>query len=110
MGHRRFLPIKHPLRRRHAHYDGKADHRTKPRHRCGKMVFEMVKDIKVVFEKGPGSRSVQSDDERAPMWKKKSIFWELPYWEVLDVRHAIDVMHLTKKSLCEPSRFPWCLR
>ena len=53
MGHRRFLPIKHPLRRRHAHYDGKADHRTKPRHRCGKMVFEMVKDIKVVFEKDP---------------------------------------------------------
>ena len=33
------------------------------------------------------------------MWKKKSIFWELPYWEVLDIRHAIDVMHLTK-NLC----------
>ena len=33
------------------------------------------------------------------MWKKKSIFWELLYWEVLDVRHAIDVMHLTK-NLC----------
>ena len=73
-GHRRFLPIKHPLRRRHAHYDGKADHRTKPRHRCGKMVFEMVKDIKVVFGKGPNNKSVQSDDGRAPMWKKKSIF------------------------------------
>ena len=28
MGHRRFLPIKHPLRRRHAHYDRKAGHRT----------------------------------------------------------------------------------
>ena len=63
------------------------------------MVFEMVKDIKVVFKKGPGSRSVQSDDGHAPMWKKKSIFWELPYWEVLEVRHAIDVMHLTK-NLC----------
>ena len=75
MGHRRFLPIKHPLRRRHGHYGGKADHRTKPRHRCGKMVFEMVKDIKVVFGKGLGIRSVQSDDDRAPMWKKKkSIF------------------------------------
>ena len=45
-----------------------------PRHRCGKMVFEMVKDIKVVFGKGPSSKSVQSDDGRAPMWKKKSIF------------------------------------
>ena len=33
------------------------------------------------------------------MWKKKSIFWELPYWEILDVRHAIDVMHLIK-NLC----------
>jgi hypothetical protein len=33
------------------------------------------------------------------MWKKKSIFWELPYWEILEVRNAIDVMHLTK-NLC----------
>ena len=64
----------------------KADHRTK--------------DVKVVFGKGPGSRSVQSDDGHAPMWKKKkSIFWDLSYWEVLEVRHAIDVMHLTK-NLC----------
>ena len=73
-------------------------------------MFEMVKDIKVVFGKGPGSRSVQSDDGPAPMWKKKSIFWDLLYWEVLDVRHAIDVMYLTKNLLCEPSRIPWCLR
>jgi len=33
------------------------------------------------------------------MWKKKSIFWELPYWKVLEVCSAIDVMHLTK-NLC----------
>ena len=32
------------------------------------------------------------------MWKK-SIFWELPYWQVLEVRSTIDVMHLTK-NLC----------
>ena len=59
----------------------------------------MVKDLEVVFGKGPDSQSVLSDNGLAPMWKKKSIFWELPYWEVLDVRHAIDVMHLTK-TLC----------
>ena len=91
MGHHQFLPIKHPLRRRHAHYDGKEI--IIP---SGKMVFEMVKDIKVLFGKGHGSRSVQSDDGRAPMWKKKSIFWDFPNWEVLEVRHAIDVMHITK--------------
>src|SRR4051812_7875257 len=33
------------------------------------------------------------------MWKKKSIFWELPYWVDLEVRSSIDVMHVTK-NLC----------
>ena len=31
--------------------------------------------------------------------KKEEYFWDLPDWEVLEVRHAIDVMHLTK-NLC----------
>src|ERR1044071_3477263 len=44
--------------------------------------------------------SVPNDDEgRAPMWKKKSIFWDLPYWKHLDVRSSIDVMHVMK-NLC----------
>ena len=60
----------------------------------------MVKDVKVVFGKGQGSESIPKDAKgHAPMWKKKSIFWELPYWQVLEVRNAIDVMHLTK-NLC----------
>src|SRR3990170_4550115 len=33
------------------------------------------------------------------MWKKKSIFWELPYWKDLEVRFAIDMMHVTK-NIC----------
>ena len=33
------------------------------------------------------------------MWKKKSIFWDLPYWKELEVRSSIDVMHVTK-NLC----------
>ena len=65
--------------------------------RAGKFVFSMVKDLKVVFGKGSGSQHVPNDaDGHAPMWKKKSIFWELPYWEVFDVRNAIDVMHVMK--------------
>jgi hypothetical protein len=46
MSYHPFLPVKHPLRKKHARYGGKADHHTKARHICGKMVFEMVKDIK----------------------------------------------------------------
>ena len=53
-----------------------------------------------MFGKGRGSKEVLNDENgHAPMWKKKSILWELPYWEVLEVRNAIDVMHLTK-NLC----------
>ena len=60
----------------------------------------MVKDVKVVFGKAHGSEPIPNGaDGHAPMWKKKSIFWELPYWQVLEVRSAIDVMHLTK-NLC----------
>lgn len=27
-------------------------------------------------------------------WKKRSIFFELPYWETLLLRHNLDVMHI----------------
>nr|ABA91694.2 transposon protein, putative, CACTA, En/Spm sub-class [Oryza sativa Japonica Group] len=99
MGHPRFLAANHPVWKKGKHFEHKADHRTKPKHHSGKTVFAMVKDLKVVFGKGPGSQHIESEDGHAAMWKKNSIFWELPYWEFLDVRHAIDVMHLTK-NLC----------
>ena len=67
------------------------------RHRTGADVHDMVKDLKVVFGKGPGGQPIPNDaDGCSPMWKKKSIFWDLPYWKDLEVRSAIDVMHVTK--------------
>jgi hypothetical protein len=73
-GHRRFLPIKHQVRGRGKHFKGQADHHTKLMHRSGMQVFDMVKDIEVVFGKGPGSQHVPSKNGMAPIWKKKSIF------------------------------------
>ena len=32
-------------------------------------------------------------------WKKKSIFFELEYWEHLVLRHNLDVMHI-EKNIC----------
>ena len=77
-----------------------ADHQTKPGNQTGEDVLNMVKDVKVVFGKAHGSEPVPNNaDGHAPMWKKKFIFWELPYWQVVEVRSTIDVMHLTK-NLC----------
>ena len=82
LGHHRFLPSRHPIRKKGKHFKGEADPRTKPRHRTGADVHDMVKDLKVVFGKGPDGQPVPNDaDGRAPMWKKKSIFWDLPYWK-----------------------------
>ena len=61
----------------------------------------MVNDLpEVIFGKGPGGQSVPKDAEGyAPMWKKKSIFWELEYLKFLEVRSSIDVMH-AMKNIC----------
>jgi hypothetical protein len=73
--------LNHALRKRGKHFKDKAEHQTNPDNRSGEDVFNMVKDVYVVFGKGFGSQPVPNDaNGHAPMWKKKSIFWELPYW------------------------------
>ena len=68
--------------------------------RTGDHVLAMVNDLHVIFGKGPSGLAIPSDaGGHAPMWKKKSIFWDLPYWKDLEVRSSIDVMHVTK-NLC----------
>ena len=58
----------------------------KPAVRIGDHILYMVNDLQVIFGKGPGGLSIPNDAEgRAPMWKKKSIFWDLPYWKDLEV-------------------------
>jgi hypothetical protein len=100
ISHHRFLSKIHAVRKKGKHFNGKADHREPPKENTSDDVFDMVKDIEVIFGNGPGGQSVPHDEDgHAPMWKKKSIFWELEYWKFLEVRSAIDMMHVTK-NLC----------
>jgi hypothetical protein len=34
------------------------------------------------------------------VWKRKSVFLDLPYWHILGTPHCLDVMHITK-NVCE---------
>jgi hypothetical protein len=98
--HRRFLPPRHAVRKKGKHFKGEADPRPKPKHRTGEDVLGMVNDLKVIFGKRPSSQFFPNDINRnTHMWKKKSIFWELPYWKSLEVHSVVDVMHVTK-NLC----------
>ena len=71
-----------------------------PVHRDGHYVFEMVRTIQVIYGKKKEDGRKRKRD-KAPIegvpFKKQSIFYKyLPYWEDLEVRHAIDGMHLKK--------------
>ena len=108
MGHRRFLPKKHPYRDMDCQFNGEKENRAASLHVSGELVHLQVKDIKTIeelpklIEKIIGKRKKRDGEEEdgQGMWNKKSILWELEYWELLDVRHSIDNMHV-KKNVCE---------
>jgi len=45
-------------------------------------------------------KTQKHDASEKNIWKKRSIFFYLPYWSDLDVRHCIDVMHV-EKNVCD---------
>jgi hypothetical protein len=77
--------------------NGNTEKKHPPSHLTGHEVYEMVKDVHVVLGKWKRTSNNSKEDD---MWKKQSIFWELPYWKDLDVHHSIDVMHV-EKNVCE---------
>ena len=59
--------------------------------------LERLPDIR--FGKHSNNRKRPRDPEDLN-WTKKSIFYELPYFKKLKLRHNIDVMHV-EKNICE---------
>jgi hypothetical protein len=84
-------------------FNGNAKKRRLLPHLTGHEVYKMVKDVHVLLGKQKmTSKNTKEDD----IWKKRSIFWELPYWKNLDVHYSIDVMHIEKK-VCESLLRTW---
>jgi hypothetical protein len=52
--YRRFLPNKHPRRKKGKHFNGEIEIWSKPTRRTGDDVFDMVKDLRVIFGKSIG--------------------------------------------------------
>jgi hypothetical protein len=78
-------------------FNGKIEKMYPTLHLIGHEVYEMVKDVHVVLGK---QKMTCKNIEENDMWKKQSVFWELPYWKDLDVHHLIVVMHI-KKNVCK---------
>src|SRR6266508_3833023 len=119
MRSQRFLPSSHRYRKMRKEFDGTEEKGRAPKHLDGKLVFELVKNIKVIFgkkvtkgkentkkrkkatESVDQTKETGGHEEDVTGFKKLSIFFKyLPYWKDLDIRHAIDVMHV-EKNVCD---------
>jgi len=87
------LKRNHPYRMLKKAFNGCQEDRTTPRPLTGEEVYNRVCQVEVTYGKTLKHSGVKN------IWKKKSIFFELPYWSKLDVRHCIEVMHVEKKCL-----------
>ena len=54
-------------------------------------VYDRVKDMVTIFGK-----TQRKDHAEKNIRKKRSVFFDLPYWTKLHVRHCLDVMHVEK--------------
>ncbi|XP_018846609.2 uncharacterized protein LOC109010287 [Juglans regia] len=98
MGHRRFLPSDHIWRKKKTIFNGYAEHRDPPMVYSGEDILIQLQDIPDAnFGKGIKKRKRTIDEFN---WTKKSIFFQLPYWSTIKIRHNLDVMHI-EKNICD---------
>jgi hypothetical protein len=114
MCHRRFREQITRTKKNKKTFDGTIEKHHAPKIYSGEHIFRMVKDLKVILGMGKGGESkktkkvgkMQRRMQRIMVTKlqdclkKRSIFWNLPYWKDLMVRHAIDVMHV-QEHVCK---------
>ncbi|XP_062078722.1 uncharacterized protein LOC133834305 isoform X2 [Humulus lupulus] len=100
-GHRHFLPIRHVIRRDKKTY-GVVEKRLPPQPLT---MQEMFTQMSFIPDSLPGKHVSYGGQKRKRTkeqvgWRKKSIFFELPYWANIMLRHNLDVMHV-EKNVCD---------
>jgi hypothetical protein len=88
-------------------FNGMIKNQEAPKHRDDKIVFQMIKNIQVVFRKSVKGEKRKKNKKalKDSQFKKQSIFFRyLPYWKEFEIGHAIDTMHVTneeKRAICK---------
>jgi len=75
-------------------FNGFQEDKTAPPPLTGDKVYNRMSHVQVPYGKTVKHSGVKN------IWKKKSIFFELPYWSKLDVSHCIDVIQV-EKNVCD---------
>ena len=102
VGHRRFLHSRHQMRNSLL-FNGKREKKPCPRRFTNEDILKQLGRLPSrVLGKHPSHGGVQRRRDPAVElnWTKRSIFFELPYWSSLHLKHNLDVMHI-EKNICE---------
>lgn len=102
MDHRRFLDPEHPWRLDKRKFNGQIEMRGCPGTLTGTDIEELLFGFVNEFgrKKKPEKRKRQNTVKDNSPFKKKSIFFNLPYWKHNVSRHNLDVMHI-EKNICD---------
>ena len=128
MGHRRWLEPNHSYRFQKERFDGTIENEGPPTPLTGSDVLKQLSGVRFKYGKSKkrtredvGSTSthtteatydnqgafestniiIEEDiDGENQLWKKKSVFFDLEYWEHNLLRHNLDVMHI-EKNVCD---------
>ncbi|XP_004305751.1 PREDICTED: uncharacterized protein LOC101310148 [Fragaria vesca subsp. vesca] len=102
LGSRRSLDEDHEWRQDAENFDGSQEFLPKPREWSGDQILEYLNGID--FGQKSSDPKVVANNPKQPdesgNWTGKSIFFELPYWSKLRIRHNLDVMHI-EKNVCD---------
>ncbi|CAH9096101.1 unnamed protein product [Cuscuta europaea] len=92
--HRKFLPLNHFYRRDNTSFlKDKIERSAPPPRLNGRELWARVRSIPSAIEEPNEKPSGYGVGHK---WTKQSIFWELPYWKNLLIRHNLDLMHTEK--------------
>lgn len=108
-GHRRWLSYDHEYRQDDKSFNGCPEYRSKPKSLSGVELLAQLEsnDILTEYKREDIERRKIIEAARHDLsgqkennLKKKSIFYELPYWKHNLIRHNLDVMHV-QKNVCD---------
>lgn len=107
-GHRRFLPVGHRQRRDRVSFDGTMERSQNPLPLSEIDLLQHLESILTKYKKEDvqkrwmeengklSARKRKLDQSRETIWKKKSIFFELPYWAGNLIRHNLGSLQMSK--------------
>ncbi|XP_073120394.1 uncharacterized protein [Henckelia pumila] len=101
IGHIRFLPLNDPMRRS-KQFDGKVESRSPIKELTAEDILAQLEHVHVSLpEKHKQYGGIKRKRSLIELnWSKKSIFFQLEYWQHLPLRHNLDVMHI-EKNVCD---------